>query len=145
MANGRCSRQKQGKKGGKAGRWEGDRKICPDRIKAPHSTTPDPHKVAGEEVGWGGTGLGSLPEAGSEVQKWHHLPTPPSSSCSWDALSPFGRKKNTLALFFPLSLCTETSFILDPNPLPLLPISTGKVTVPPRPCNLEGYEIVTIV
>lgn len=59
----------KGRKEGKAGGWRGDRKICPDRITAPHSATPDPHKAAGEEVGRGGTGLGSLSEAGSKVQK----------------------------------------------------------------------------
>ena len=144
MANGGCSRQKQGKKGGEAGRWEGDRKTCPDRIRAPHSTPPDPHKAAGEEVGGGGTGPGSLPEAAQRCRNdtayrlGHHLLVP-------ETLSPLWKGKKIPLPFFFLSLCTETSFILDPNPLPLPPVSTGKVIVPPPPCNLEGYEIVTIV
>ena len=68
----------------------------------------------------------------------HHLLVP-------ETLSPLWKGKKIPLPFFFLSLCTETSFILDPNPLPLPPVSTGKVIVPPPPCNLEGYEIVTIV
>lgn len=84
-------------------RWRGDRKICPDRIKAPHSTTPDPHKAAGEEVGWGGTGLAAFPKQAQRVrndtayQPGHHLPVPGMLSPALEG------KKNTLALFFFLS------------------------------------------
>ena len=100
-------------------------------------------------MSWGeaeGRRLGSPSEAASKVQKWHHLPPQAISFLFFGKLSPAleGKKKtHTFALLF--SLCTETLSILDPNPLSLLPVSTGKVIVPPCLCDSEGYEAVTVV
>lgn len=126
MANGRCSRQKQGKKRRKRARGDGGRQErLPDRIKAPHSATPDPQSCWRGGGQGRGTGLGRLSVAAQGAND-----TPPTNQvitflflgCS---LPLWKEKKNTLALFF-FPLCTETSFIFDPNPLPLLLISTGK-------------------